>query len=135
MNTTDTGNSKLLPWLLYPTVMLLCLYMHAWMLQSGASLQAATLLPVFLGAMLVTMLERVLPHDLTWQGSWQDVRQDVLFMLLIQVVLPRILGLLVVLAIVGSVSGMIPPSSLWPHHLPLPLQAVLMLLSADFMRY
>ncbi|MEN8175160.1 MAG: GH3 auxin-responsive promoter family protein, partial [Pseudomonadota bacterium] len=41
----------------------------------------------------------------------------------------------VVLAVVGSVSGQIAPSALWPHHWPVPLQAVFMLLAADFLRY
>jgi len=135
MNASESGNTVLISWLVYPAVMLLCLVLHAGMLQSGIPLQASTLTPVFLGGILVTALERVLPHDLNWQGKWQDIRQDFVFMLLIQVVLPRLLGLLVVLAVVGTVSGIIPPSSLWPHHWPVPLQVVLMMLAADFMRY
>ena len=107
MNASESGNTVLISWLVYPAVMLLCLVLHAWMLQSGIPLQASTLTPVFLGAILVTALERVLPHDLNWQGKWQDIRQDFVFMLLIQVVLPRLLGLLVVLAVVGTVSGII----------------------------
>ena len=135
MKVAESNNTVLLSWLVYPAVMLLCLVLHTWLVQRGIALQAAALIPVFFGAVLVTALERILPHDLNWQGKWQDVKQDFVFMLLIQVVLPRLLGLLVVLTVVGSVSGIIPPSSLWPHHWPVPLQAMLMMLAADFMRY
>ncbi len=135
MSTALSRSTGIRPWLVYPVVMTLCLVLHHLMLKAELTLQAATLVPVFLGAALVTLLERVLPHDQHWQGHWQDVRQDLVYMLLIQMVLPRLLALLVVLAVIGTVSGTIPPSALWPHHWPLVLQVVLMLFAADFLRY
>lgn len=124
-----------LPWAVYPAVMVLCLALHVAMTQSGYDSTFATVFPVVLGAGTITLLERILPHDRDWSGRWSDVRQDILFMLLIQGVLPRVLVILVVLSVAGSVSATITPSSAWPHHWPVAIQAALMLVSADFLRY
>ena len=72
------------------------------MLQSGITLQAATLIPVLVGAALVTVFEQILPYDASWRAKWEDVRQDALFMLMIQQALPKLLALSVMIAITAA---------------------------------
>lgn len=135
MRMAVSTNNSLLPWLIYPAVIFGCLFLHMVMLQSGITLQAATLIPVLVGAALVTVFEQILPYDASWRAKWEDVRQDALFMLMIQQALPKLLALSVMIAITGTASGVIPPSEYWPHQSPVLLQAVLMMLIADFLRY
>lgn len=135
MSFSAHRKSLLFSWSIYPVLMISSLLLHGLLLTNGASLEIATMIPVLLGTVMVTVLERIMPHENSWQGTWQDVRQDAVYMILIQVLFPRLLGLLLVIVVVGNISGHIPASSLWPHAWPLPAQAVLMLVSADFLRY
>jgi sterol desaturase/sphingolipid hydroxylase (fatty acid hydroxylase superfamily) len=123
-------------WLAYPLVMLAALALHTVI---GASLDSPALsanLPVVLGALLVTLLEIRFPKHRRWRPGMSEVRNDIAYMVIVQMILPRIVVFLLILALVQpiqSVWTVLP--GLWPHEAPLWLQAVLMILAADFLRY
>ena len=84
----------------------------------------------------VTWLERVLPHREEWRARRDEVGTDALFMLVVQALLPKALtfGLAVsVLRWLEEAGGAL--QNVWPSELAVPLQVVLMLLVADFLRY
>ena len=123
-------------WLAYPLVMLAALALHTVI---GASLDSPALsanLPVVLGALLVTLLEIRFPKHRRWRPGMSEVRNDIAYMVIVQMILPRIVVFLLILALVQpiqSVWTVLP--GLWPHEAPLWLQAVLMILAVDFLRY
>ena len=88
---------------------------------------------VLSAALWITLLEQAFPARQQWLPDWKDVRQDSTFMLAIQIAFPKLLGL----ATVQFLLEIVPPSvvGLWPHDYPVWLQALLMLLLADFFRY
>jgi len=125
-----------MPWLAYPVTIGTVLLLHALMREAGASITLSAYVPVLVGAAMVTFLELRYPEEQAWRPQGQEVRQDLFYMVTVQIVLPRILGLTAVL-LVADVSREHPNFlwQLWPHDWPLPLQAVLMILVADFLRY
>ena len=120
----------------YPLIMILALTAHVLCVHNQVELFLATYLPVLTAATIITFLEYHYPERKQWQAKQKEVRNDVTFMLVVQVVLPRLLGFLVVIALLRSElivqAGF---SDYWPHHWSLPVQVMLMLLSAEFFRY
>ena len=91
---------------------------------------------VLTGALLVTLHELKLPYRAEWRPSHHDVRADVAFMLAIQVALPLLLSFLAVIAIADVLDDAgIARKGLWPHGQSILVQAILMLLLADLLRY
>ena len=89
-----------------------------------------------LGAALVTLHEVKFPYRDQWRPEPGEVRADLSFMLLVQVALPYLLSISLVIFLAGQLrTAGLTADGLWPHHLPVAVQAVLMLLAADFLRY
>lgn len=93
-------------------------------------------LPIVLAAAAVVVLEALLPHRAAWRPGFAEVRDDLTFMVAVQGILPRLLGLAGAwLVIQGPWAAGRPEVDVWPHHWPLPVQVVLMVLAADLLRY
>ena len=131
-----TSTRRLVSWLAYPTVMMAAIVVHIICVNNGASLQIATFGPILGGCFLVTFLELKFPHRDSWLADREDLVNDSSYMLLVQIVLPQFLGFLVVIALLGNlqIHG-IALDVLWPHTWPVYFQALLMMVTADFMRY
>lgn len=124
------------PWAAYPLGVGIAVYLHMAMLAWGAGLAVSTYLPVLLAAGLITLSELYFPNLRKWRPSMYDVKNDAIYMLFIQTALPKILAFLAALVLLNFVqSGNLFISSYWPHHLPVWVQAVMMILVADFFRY
>ena len=92
--------------------------------------------PGLVGALLVTGLECVIPYQRAWKPARSDIANDTLFMILVQVLLPRLLALLAVMALVDPLRNLHPATAtLWPHRWSLAAQVLLMLISAELLRY
>lgn len=117
----------------YPLVMALALGLHLAIAALDAPVAASAYLPVAAAALAVIGLERCRPHRRDWRPTRGEVAGDAGFMLGVQVLLPKCLALLALLALAPEPAG--GPSAPWPHHWPPALQAALMLLAADFLRY
>jgi sterol desaturase/sphingolipid hydroxylase (fatty acid hydroxylase superfamily) len=131
-----TASERLLPWTVYPATLLLAIGGHVALLKAGYPLMTSAYLPVLVGALLVTGLERVIPYQPGWKPGRSDVANDALFMLVVQVLLPRLLTLLTVMTLVEPLRNFHPAmAALWPHHWSLAGQVLLMLICAELMRY
>ena len=125
-----------MPYAAYPSVMALGIGLHLALTAAGTSVFASAYTCIAFGALAVTVLERRLPHRAEWQGRVEDVRSDALYLALVQIALPFVLALsLAGLAVQGLRALGMEPASVWPSSWPVPLQALLMLLSADLLRY
>ena len=119
---------RLLPWTLFPAVLLLAVALHVAMARAGVSLQVATYLPVLLVAGLVTLCELRLPHRSRWRPGASDVKDDLLFMSVVQLALPFVVTIAFTFAIIAPVRSLdLPVAALWPHSLPIPVQVVVMI--------
>jgi sterol desaturase/sphingolipid hydroxylase (fatty acid hydroxylase superfamily) len=131
-----TSERRLLPWLHYPVVITSVFVLHAWLQASGATLILSTYLPIVSGAAAVALLERWFPYRLAWRPPAEEVRRDLVFMTIVQLAWPPLIGFLFVHLLVGPARALeLPIAVLWPHGWPVWLQAVLMILSVDFLRY
>ncbi len=125
-----------LPYLAYPVVMIGGVALHLLLLESGLPLLASTYVPVFLGMATVTWLELRIPHERAWKAAPEDVKSDLLFMLVVQGLLPKALSFLVAVSLIAWMRTGSPwITTLWPRELSIGIQLVIMILTADFLRY
>jgi sterol desaturase/sphingolipid hydroxylase (fatty acid hydroxylase superfamily) len=123
-------------WVIYPTTMIGVYTLFAGLQAAGASLVVSTYLPILMTAAVVTGFERVLPYRRAWQPPGHEVGTDLVFMVVVQLALPPLISLLFTLALVEPARALQwPIQSWWPHGWPVWLQAVLMVLSVDLLRY
>jgi sterol desaturase/sphingolipid hydroxylase (fatty acid hydroxylase superfamily) len=136
MEKSDTAIKIIFAWLSYPLVLAAGVYAYLQLVEQGIALPIATYVPVISGAVIITVLEWLLPYRRQWHPTRDDVKADAFYMLLVQILLPRLLGFLIALTLLkelGAEQGWI--HDLWVHDWPIGLQAVAMVLIADFLRY
>lgn len=120
----------------YPVVMGLALCSYYLLRQSGVPLQTAVLVPVLLAALAITLLERGFPYRKNWQPTATDVFNDFIYMVMVQGILPRFLGFIVALILLRSqVMENSVAASIWPHQWSVLIQMVLVMVTAEFLRY
>jgi sterol desaturase/sphingolipid hydroxylase (fatty acid hydroxylase superfamily) len=131
-----SGSDRVLPCLIYPTVMTLAFGLFALLQWIGASLIISTYVPVLATAAAVTALESAYPHRAEWRPPTGEVRTDLTFMVVVQLAFPPLIGFLFTYALITPAAALnLPVSRLWPHSLPIWIQAVVMVLVVDFLRY
>jgi sterol desaturase/sphingolipid hydroxylase (fatty acid hydroxylase superfamily) len=120
----------------YPVTMLLVLGLHAAMTLSGAAVTLSAYAAVLLGAVAVGVLERLIPYERRWRPGAREAGSDLLYMVAVQMALPPLLTLIAGVTLLRLIEPWeVPLRALWPRELPVPAQALLMLLAADFLRY
>lgn len=128
--------NTLLPWLHYPAAMGVAFTLFALLQRQGASLILSTYLPIFLTAGLVVLLEFKFPHRPEWRPDANEFKTDLAFMTVVQAVLPPVIGFLFAYVLIEPARAYeLPVTLIWPHAWPIWLQAVLMILTVDFLRY
>ena len=129
--------NTVLPWSIYPIVILLGLVSHVIMVYYwGASLVLGTYLPIIAGALIITALEYLSPHRVTWQPNRYDISNDALYMGVVQLLLPKLVALAFMLLLITPIHNLqLLSTTWWPHHWSIGVQAILMILLADFLRY
>jgi sterol desaturase/sphingolipid hydroxylase (fatty acid hydroxylase superfamily) len=131
-----SGPDRVLSCLIYPTVMTLAFGLFALLQWIGASLIISTYVPVLATAAAVTALESAYPHRAQWRPPTGEVRTDLTFMVVVQLAFPPLIGFLFTYALITPAAALnLPVSRLWPHSLPIWIQAVVMVLVVDFLRY
>jgi sterol desaturase/sphingolipid hydroxylase (fatty acid hydroxylase superfamily) len=118
----------------YPVIVAAACALFFWLRRHDVPIQFGAYLPVILGASAILILELAAPYRRDWLPDRRVIGQDALYLLVVQVALPATLTLLIVDAAAGALNGGL-AAGLWPHTLPVAVQAVLMVLVADFMRY
>jgi sterol desaturase/sphingolipid hydroxylase (fatty acid hydroxylase superfamily) len=126
--------TRLLPWLWYPSFFAFAVALFMFMLGRNYSPLLAMYVPIAIVAVAIVSLENVFPAREDWKPRRSDVMSDALFIVFIQTLVPRALAAGFALALAAWVHARA-PSPLWPHHWPLLGQALLMVLSVDFLRY
>jgi sterol desaturase/sphingolipid hydroxylase (fatty acid hydroxylase superfamily) len=110
--------------------------LFAFLQSRNVSLVVSTYVPVLLAAAVVTLLERAVPYRRQWRPPASEVRTDLAFMTVVQLAFPPLMGFLFSYALISPVRAMgLPIARLWPHDWPFWLQALLMVLVVDFLRY
>lgn len=124
------------PSIIYPAIMVSAYAMFAGLQMAGVSLVLSTYIPILISAAVITTIERALPYRAEWQPPAGEVITDLTFMVVVQLALPPLVSLLFALALIEPARALdLPVQSWWPHGLPIWLQAVLMVLAVDFLRY
>jgi sterol desaturase/sphingolipid hydroxylase (fatty acid hydroxylase superfamily) len=128
--------AALLAWLHYPVVMTLAFSLFAALRGAGMALVPSTYLPVVIAAAIVTLLERRFPYRSEWRPAPDEVKTDLAFMTVVQLAVPPLLGFLFTYALIEPARALnLPFAGLWPHQRPVWVQAILMVLVVDFLRY
>ena len=121
---------------IYPLTLLAAITGHLALVRLGAGLATATLAPVAVCAGIIALLENVLPYRTAWRPTRSEVITDSAYMLLVQQLLPRALGYLAALSLLFLThEGGPATAGWWPHHWPVGLQTVAILLLVEFLRY
>ena len=133
--TTET-TGPLVAWLHYPVVMVGAFGMFAALQAAGLSLVASTYIPIVTTALVVTLLEIAFPYRLDWRPAGGEVRTDLVFLAVVQLALPPLVSFFFIYMLVEPAKALdLPIAAVWPHQWPVWLQAVLMVLTVDFLRY
>ena len=131
----SAGGRLVVTWA-YPIVMALGCAAFAGFSRLGLPPALSAYTAVLLGAVLITWHELKLPYRREWKPSAAEVGADAAFLGAVQIGVPLLLGVTLVVALADwlRASGMA-AEELWPHQLPVWMQAALMMLAADFGRY
>lgn len=132
----STMLGRTLPWLIYPVTICLCLALHSALLAGGTPLLVSTYAALLLGAGLITYFEWRMPERPEWTGDRSSVTNDLLFMVLVQMIVPSFLSFLSAVLLVRWLGERgLTLEHLWVHEWPAGLQALLMVVIVDFLRY
>jgi sterol desaturase/sphingolipid hydroxylase (fatty acid hydroxylase superfamily) len=127
---------RLLPWIHYPLVMIAVFALFAWLQSQGGSLIVSTYVPVLFAAATVTVLELAFPNRTAWRPPAAEIRTALVFMTAIQLALPPLVGFLFLYLLIEPARALdLPVTGLWPHGWPIWIQAILMVLTVDLLRY
>ena len=120
----------------YPAVIVISFVIHIVFIGLGLSIFISTYTPVIIAALIMCGLEFFIPHRDSWNASSKDIKNDLLYMGLVQVLLPKFLSFFFAITLIAYLqSTNLQILELWPDHLPIFVQAAIMLLGADFLRY
>jgi len=130
------SQSHLIAWLHYPVVVTITFGLFASLQAVGAPLVVSTYLPVLFAAGVVALLEARFPHRAEWRPPPREVTVDLQFMTIVQLAFPPLVGFVFTYALIAPARALdLPVAALWPHDWPIWIQAVLMILVVDFLRY
>jgi ornithine lipid hydroxylase len=128
--------AKMLPSIHYPATMIGAFSLFAGLQAAGMPLVVSTYVPTIAVAAVVTWLELRHPNREAWRPTTREIRTDLIFMVVVQLALPPLLGFLFAYGLVEPARSLnLPTARIWPHHWPIWIQAVLMVLAVDFLRY
>jgi ornithine lipid hydroxylase len=137
-DTTDMAAERpmWLPFVHYPIVMTATFALFAMMRAFGASLPASTYVPVLFAAAVVSVLELKFPHRSDWRPPISEIKTDLGFISIVQLAFPPLVGFVFTYALIDPARRLnLPISALWPDGWPIWVQAVLMIMVVDFLRY
>ena len=132
----STVGARVIVGVSYPAVLIFGFGLFAALVAQGLHVTVASYVAVLAGAALVTLHEWKWPCRAEWRPGLREVGADTMFMLVVQVALPYLLSITLVIFLAEQlrIGGFI-VEGLWPHALPVAVQACLMLIAADFLRY
>lgn len=124
------------PWLHYPVVMVGAFGLFAALQSAGLSLVASTYIPIVATALVIILLEIRFPYRLDWRPPGGEVRTDLVFLAVVQLAFPPLVSFMFVHLLVAPARALdLSIAAAWPHQWPIWVQAVLMVLVVDLLRY
>jgi sterol desaturase/sphingolipid hydroxylase (fatty acid hydroxylase superfamily) len=119
----------------YPSLIALGIALYYLLISLEMNMKFASYASAIFGAIVITFLEIYFPYRKEWLGRKLDIKNDSIYMV-VQIVVPLLLTYSVAFLLVG-VMGTLQASSttIWPHNFPVWSQVILMLLTADLLRY
>ena len=140
MTTADVKGGAPVPALIaggsYPAILGFALVLFQALAAAGLHVTLASHLAAVAAAALVTLIEIRFPYRVEWRPGMREAGADAMFMMVVQITLPYLLSITLVVSVAdGLRASGIAIDGLWPHHLPVAVQACLMLLAADLARY
>jgi sterol desaturase/sphingolipid hydroxylase (fatty acid hydroxylase superfamily) len=117
--------------LIYPTVILCAITLY-FILKNFIPPLAAGYGGVTFGALCILFFEFYTPYKKAWHPTLNDIKNDALFLVLVQMILPKLFSFTLIYLFLGTLDA---KNTLWPQELPIVIQAILMILIADFLRY
>lgn len=123
-------------YIIYPLTIASVVGVYLAMLWFEVPTTFSTYLCIFLAAASIVTFERLYPYREEWAPDKLEVANDLTFMVIVQVLLPKFLTYLLVVGLLNwlTLNGLT-IESYWPHQAPLLVQACIMLLISDFLRY
>jgi len=135
-NTSTSKIERVISWTAYPTVIVSGLTLNSFLLNLDYPLQISAYIPIILGIVIITFLEHKFPYRKEWLPNTSDVRDDATFMVAVQIILPRVLSFFVAITLLKYLKAKgLTPDEYWPHYFSPLIQAIFMVLFADFLRY
>lgn len=136
VKTNPKAAPKLFQWGIFPIVMGSAVLVSWWLMRGGMSAPAAIIGPQIAAFFTVAVFEHIYPYYQSWNQTRKDIRVDAThtlsIVILVGLITPPIVAIGV--AIGGWASDQI-GLGLWPHHWPLPLQIILVLLVGELPGY
>ena len=127
---------KVLQYAIYPLTMILSVVLFFAFKNADEKFLAATTIPVLMAILVIVIAEKYLPFKQEWKPNKKDLKNDGLYLLLIQTVLPKIFVWLLALFTLRFLKrNDLIIFDIWPSHLPLGIQALMVVLISDFARY
>jgi sterol desaturase/sphingolipid hydroxylase (fatty acid hydroxylase superfamily) len=129
--------ASLLSYLVFPVTLGLGLLSTAFFSQQTDSPITVAIVVSMSAMVVVGVLERIVPYRRDWNVSRGDIGTDFWHTLINQILLSRALNILWIALLAGATARLAESygTTLWPHHWPLIVQLMLMLLIAEFGRY
>ncbi|MBK9247824.1 MAG: GH3 auxin-responsive promoter family protein [Ignavibacteria bacterium] len=100
------------------------------------SLEMVATISILASIVILQYSESKMPFNPEWKPLWKDWKNDGLYLFIVQTVLPKILMWFLILFCIRFFGSMNPLNlNIWPSHLPLFVQAILVTFGSDLLRY
>lgn len=127
--------TKAADYLIYPGTVMLAVGLYAYAGTHYGNVTFSAFASIITGLMLMVLFEYVYPNRLAWRPRASDIKTDLIYIMAIQIVVPRLLGVALALWLAENIGIASPFGWIWPREWPLAAQVLLLIVSADFMRY
>ncbi len=125
---------KTAPWLIYPFVM--CMATLLFLMLRNNNILIATYVSLFFSSLVILLMELYLPYNSDWKPTKHDWKNDSMFFVAVQMLLPKALVWLTIHFVISFMNAHnLIISNLWPHHLPMWVQVIMVILFSDLLRY
>ena len=127
--------SRMIQYCVYPFTLVIGVALYLGLLEAGFSTPYASLLPSLVSLLFILFLENHLRYRDDWKPRKFEILSDATFLLAVQGLLPQFLGLVAAILAAELAATYSAVAGLWPAGLPVLVQAALMLILADLVRY
>ena len=124
---------KALPWLIYPFVMVMAVVLFV---MFRHNILAATYISLSFSSLFILVMEFYLPYNKSWKPDASDWTNDSIFFVAVQMLLPKALVWLTIHFVIVFINNYnLAINNVWPHHWPIGVQVVMVILISDLLRY